>query len=518
MRLSGRSRHRVGLVAVLALLLAACGGGGGSLGGGESDGAADDDRTDGEAQDQQDQEEDEEERGTLPYDETIEVFVADLQVYWAELMPEVYGEQYEPIPEENLIAFERGDPDVECGGVEISYDELEGNAFYCDTDDLIVWDNDQLFPELYDRYGGFVIGLTLAHEWGHAIQARVGVLEEDIVVEQMADCSAGAWVQHVEAGESDEFDLDQLGTLDAALSGFLQYRDPPGYQPDQPGAHGSAFDRVNAFQEGFEQEEERCAEYPDDPPAVVALGFGSQDDFESGGNLAYEEIFDLLITDLDAYWSDEIDDYDSIDDLEPYDVDDGDELPQCGDEDVDPDQYEETAFYCAEDHFIAWDDEYLEDLYDATGDLGPAVLLANAYSSAVQAALEVEGERREIGLQADCLSGSWVGSVPPIGTRDEAEIFLSPGDLDEVVQALLLEGGAALDDIEPGNEDVIAGVSRGTDEGTDGGGDEGDETDDGDEGDEGNEQREDAASAFERVQTFRTGFFDGVDSCLDLVE
>ena len=50
--------------------------------------------------------------------------------------------------------------------------EVAGNAFYCSTEDVVAWDAQQLLPELQDKFGDFVIPVVMAHEWGHAVQAR----------------------------------------------------------------------------------------------------------------------------------------------------------------------------------------------------------------------------------------------------------------------------------------------------------------------------------------------------------
>ena len=54
-----------------------------------------------------------------------------------------------------------------------------------------------VLAQLADSYGPSVMGVVLAHEFGHAIQGRAGDLDRDvptIYTEQQADCFAGAWV------------------------------------------------------------------------------------------------------------------------------------------------------------------------------------------------------------------------------------------------------------------------------------------------------------------------------------
>ena len=42
---------------------------------------------------------------------------------------------------------------------------------------------------------------------------------------------------------------------------MLLLRDAPGQSAADPSAHGSAFDRIGAFQDGFESGAEQCATY-----------------------------------------------------------------------------------------------------------------------------------------------------------------------------------------------------------------------------------------------------------------
>ena len=82
-----------------------------------------------------------------------------------------------------------------------------------------------LFPEQRDKYGDFAIPLVLAHEWGHAIQARSNFTARTVTRELQADCFAGAWAKH--AQDDRVFDVTSAD-LDGALAGLLDVRDTPG--------------------------------------------------------------------------------------------------------------------------------------------------------------------------------------------------------------------------------------------------------------------------------------------------
>ena len=78
--------------------------------------------------------------------------------------------------------------------------------------------------------------------------------------------------------------------------------------PADPAAHGTGFDRIGAFAEGFEQRRSSAA--PTTPtsttPAsssIVEVPFTDQDDFERGGNLPLDELGPSLLADLEHFWT-----------------------------------------------------------------------------------------------------------------------------------------------------------------------------------------------------------------------
>ncbi len=55
---------------------------------------------------------------------------------------------------------------------------------------------DGVLARLAEQFGPSIMGVVLAHEYGHAIQARSGALPATCRhdhTEQQADCFAGAW-------------------------------------------------------------------------------------------------------------------------------------------------------------------------------------------------------------------------------------------------------------------------------------------------------------------------------------
>ena len=78
-------------------------------------------------------------------------------------------------------------------------------AFYCAQGDFMAYDDGAqgVLAQLADTYGPSVVAVVLAHEFGHAIQARTGDLDRNVptvYTEQQADCFSGAWSTHVWRG------------------------------------------------------------------------------------------------------------------------------------------------------------------------------------------------------------------------------------------------------------------------------------------------------------------------------
>ena len=199
---------------------------------------------------------------------------------------------------------ERADDVPGCGEDVTTYQDLNLYvAFYCDFSDFMAYDDgdDSLLAPLAAEFGPAVMGIVLAHEYGHAIQSRVGALDEflaTIYTEQQADCFSGAWAGQAYRGESP---LLRLGDADvrAGLVAMLEVRDPVGTDQFVDGGHGSAFDRVGAFQEGFVNGVQRCSELLDEPLTLMPNEFQSTEDLVLEGNAPYdcEELRDLGATD-----------------------------------------------------------------------------------------------------------------------------------------------------------------------------------------------------------------------------
>ncbi|HEY7106058.1 MAG TPA: neutral zinc metallopeptidase [Acidimicrobiia bacterium] len=393
-----------------------------------------------------------------PFNASIDATIADIQSYWSATMPEVYGTRYDPIPSDRLIRYSRSNPPPACGGRGTTpYEEVAGNAFYCSEGDFVAWDAEELLPKLSKQFGPLAPALVLAHEWGHAIQARVGYqAQATVYMEQQADCFAGSWTAHVAHGGSDLHLAES--DLDSALAGFLQLRDPSGVDGGQDGAHGNGFDRVRAFQDGFEGGAKSCADYQNDPPPVTETGYTSETDYLNGGNLSLDELLPAVQDSLSTYWS-------TTPKVVAYGAPNA---PSC-DGGTDGGVLSDAVTYCPATNTIAYDRATMQRADSQIGDFAAGVLLASEWSSAVQHGNGQSLDHAEARRTADCLAGAFTSSLDPDTSRSSSAsgISLSPGDLDEVVSMLVAA------DSHDGN--------RGT--------------------------------AFNRVSAFRTGFFRGAGAC-----
>jgi predicted metalloprotease len=401
-------------------------------------------------------------------DEVILAALQDVENYWDAQFEDVFDEEFEPVS-----AYFAYGPDTEsppCGSPPPPYEEIAGNAFFCPGSDLIAWDTTELIPDLQEEFGDFTLGIVMAHEYGHALQDRIRFdIDSTIGFEQQADCFAGAWAQWVEAGEAQNFDLE-LDDLDKSLAGFLNLRDSPNTSLLDPAAHGTGFDRVSAFQDGFFNGADRCAEYSDEDIPAVPLEFFDEEFFlnEPDAPLRTGEdpgILDFLPPALEEFWTGA---FDSLgEEFEPPEVvavdSSDDDIPDCDGDEIDADDLEGRAIYCAEDNFVAWDEQnLLPVLHDAIGDMAVGLVVATQYSEAALAQLDDDAEGINRTLRADCMTGAFIAS----SVLQEITVRLSPGDLDESVVTFLTNGDPTDEfdetEVDPGTAFVrFAALRRG---------------------------------------------------------
>ncbi|MGI9603236.1 MAG: neutral zinc metallopeptidase [Acidimicrobiales bacterium] len=366
----------------------------------------------------------------------------DVNEYWEDVFDDVWPSgQYSP-PSGGAFPFDpANDSGLSCGQ-SLPNNLLENNAIYCPPEDYITWDSRYLFPKLSENFGAAAPAVVMAHEWGHMVQSKAGVEGPTIVKELQADCLAGAWVNSIQADESERVTPFSGDELDGSVAGFLLLRDPPGLDPLSQGAHGSGFDRVLAYEDGLINGPSTCATYNEQNvlARVVDLEFAPEDQ-STGGNLPYQEALDVTLRGLSEYWAPEIQsEFGDQLGLDEYQSSRGGR-PSC------PNTSQEEGgpiFWCTDTGSISFDQDTLAKVHADIGDFALALLFAREYGQAVLDIERVRGTETELDIASHCLAGVWARAVYDgnlqIGTdTDGTPLFLdlSAGDLDEAMAVML---------------------------------------------------------------------------------
>jgi len=420
-----------------------------------------------------------------PYDGYVTAAFVDLNKYWTEAYPEAYGAPFEPLAGGIYAAYpDRQEPIPGCGKPQSDYQDVYQNAFYCYVGDFIAYDDDAFIPGMVD-IGREAAVITLAHEYGHLIQNRGGQRNYPVVIkEQQADCFAGAWAAHVASGGSDTLHFTDA-SIRIGLVGMISLRDPvDGDALKDPGAHGTGFDRVGAFQDGFEGGPSRCRTFPDEgridklidiewDPTDTNLGNLPLVDPDPDPTNGPSDIVTLFPNSLNLFWTD-LAQQNGVPftppTFEPFATDGP--YPTCST----VSEWKHQVAFCPDDNVIYWDQDFAQGLSTdpLTGDLSVGYLFSNAYSEAVQTALRSKRQLEPRALFNDCLTGAWVAYIiPPIPDERVDRLQLSAGDLDEAIIT-------AIGRSDPATDTNING------------------------------------SAFEKVDAFRTGVLGGLNVCRNL--
>jgi predicted metalloprotease len=367
--------------------------------------------------------------------------LADLEEYWSETFPDVFDGPFQPL-QGGYFSVDPGDIDpaqfpqgIGCGS---DPREVENNAFYCQSpgapnSDSISYDR-AFLGELGQDYGAFLPALVMAHEFGHAVQARVGSPPSSIATETQADCLAGSWTRWVADGKAERSRLREAD-LDDLLRGYSLLRDPVGTSTAEESAHGSYFDRVSAFQDGFDEGPAACR---DDfgPDRVFTQGtFNDRDDALTGGNAPYQDLLGIVSSSLPTVWEQAFRDIFhkpfTPPDIQPFDR----SAPRCA-----PDQ-ELDLVYCADDRLVAFDQtDLVRPAYQDIGDFAAATAIALPYAQGVRDQLGLSTENQEAVRSAVCLTGWYAAKV--FNRQAGPGVIISPGDIDESIQFLLTYGGS----------------------------------------------------------------------------
>jgi predicted metalloprotease len=231
---------------------------------------------------------------------------------------------------------------------------------------------------------------------------------------------------------------------------MMYIRDQVGTTADNPSADGSSFDRVTAFQFGFEDGATRCRkiDLTEVDQRVTELGFTHASEASTDNLPVDDASLQLLDQSLNAAFQQNAADPPKIITNTGTCADGTGTAP---------------ASFCPVDNTIAVDETALNQLAalpagntllpadaprpatSAGGPVGPGLgdfaaftEVASRYALAVQKYLGIPLDDKNAGLRTACLTGAWAGVIRHhTSTTTTQQLLLGPGDLDEAVAQLL---------------------------------------------------------------------------------
>jgi predicted metalloprotease len=364
--------------------------------------------------------------------------VNDIQDFWQRNYDKHLPGNFEPV--DALVSYDSTDPfgPTVCG--ENPYEVA--NALYCFRLNVMAWDRGLFMPVGIEYFGDMGVVGVIAHEYGHALQWMSGLAGTDtkvLVKEQQADCFAGVYLRSVAAGESPRFSLSTGDGLNQVLAGVIFIRDPLSVD-SVIDPHGSALDRISAFQMGFSGGADQCAAIDlaeiekrqgDLPQQLTFNYFGTQALDSPIDEDTLSKLMDVL---------NEIFQPVNAPTLNTDPADCADASPTV------------PASYCPSSNTINVDLSALqaagepkteqEDEVLVQGDNTALSMVTSRYALAVQREQGVRLDTPVAALRTACLTGM---AQSQMTDENGADFVLSPGDTDEAVAGLLTQPLVASD-------------------------------------------------------------------------
>ena len=362
--------------------------------------------------------------------------VNDIEDYWQS----VYGESLKGtfIPVGKLVSYDSDDPSSPIVCHNDTYKLV--NAFFTSRCNLIAWDRGVFMPIARRYFGDMSVNGVLAHEFGHSLQQMAKLVtrtDPTLVREQQADCFAGVYLFWVADGKSPRFTLSTADGLDHVLAGIITTRDPVMDADTQnDDEHGSALDRISAFQMGFLSGASACAginkqeieQRRGDLPTSLRLD--TNGDPDTGEVTINEDTLSTLMELLGKIFSPKNPPALSY---KPAD---------CPDAKASP-----PASYCPATNTIAIDLPGLATLGKVSaesehtlpqGDDTALSVVMSRYALAVQRERGLAMQSPWTALRTACLTGVVHRKMAePIDLPSKKELLLTAGDVDEAVAGLL---------------------------------------------------------------------------------
>ncbi len=202
----------------------------------------------------------------------VSVILADTEETWTELFAQK-GKTYQ---KPRLVLF-RDAVDSACGMAESAV-----GPFYCPADQQVYIDLG-FFDQLQHRFnapGDFAQAYVIAHEVGHHVQTLLGIsgkvqaarkrLSETegnkllVQLELQADCFAGVWTYHADAGRQllEAGDVEEGLAAASAVGDDTLQKQAKGYVTPDSFTHGSAAQRTEWFSTGLRSGDiDRCSTF-----------------------------------------------------------------------------------------------------------------------------------------------------------------------------------------------------------------------------------------------------------------
>ena len=379
-----------------------------------------------------------------PIDKLSLLSINDIEDYWKSVYSESLKGTFVPVAK--MVSYDSDNPNSPIVCHNETYKLV--NAFFTSRCNLIAWDR-TVFMAVAQRYfGDMSVNGVLAHEFGHALQQMAKLVtraDPTIVREQQADCFAGVYLFWVADGKSPRFTLSTADGLDHVLAGIITTRDPVlDADTTNDDEHGSALDRISAFQMGFLNGASACAaintneiqQRRGDLPTTLQAD--PNRDPETGGVTINEENLSTLMEILGKIFSPKNPPTLSF---KPADCPDAKPSP--------------PASYCPATNTIVIDLPGLVKMGRAAaenehtlpqGDDTALSVVMSRYALAVQHERGLAMQSPWTALRTACLTGVVHRKMAePIDTPSQKQLVLTAGDLDEAVSGLLLNHLVASD-------------------------------------------------------------------------
>lgn len=165
--------------------------------------------------------------------------------FWRREFTPLFGKPYAG---PRVLGAYAGTEGPTCGG----RPSIPDNAFYCDSQDFIAWDQ-ALMTTGFTQVGNAWVYLVVAHEWGHAIQARINRYLVSVAAELQADCLAGATLAGAQRDgliALQPGDDQRLGRTLTALADRYPWTNRQ--------SHGDAVQRTGSFNLGWQHGVTAC--------------------------------------------------------------------------------------------------------------------------------------------------------------------------------------------------------------------------------------------------------------------